>query len=256
MTLAEVISICRYFSLLNIEDDIKDLNKFVEIYREEILYYIDKLVSLGDITTFCYSYISSEIIRCIDRDVHGNKSDIKDYRGYYYTYKIDNLLYMFFGEPYDKNNQLRQLWFKYVKEYMNEKFFEMDIDDRRKRDSLIHGKTRAFRLHQIGKCQICKKNIESTLRLSHIKPWYRCVTKVEKRDINNTLLLCFEHDRLFENGYISFTDDGEIIISKLFDEDQVKEYNLDRDIKIKLDENSIKYIEYHRLHSLEYNYNS
>jgi putative restriction endonuclease len=50
------------------------------------------------------------------------------------------------------------------------------------------------------------------LRASHIKPW-RVSTDNEKLDGNNGLLLAPHIDHLFDQGYISFTDEGELLVS-------------------------------------------
>jgi hypothetical protein len=51
------------------------------------------------------------------------------------------------------------------------------------------------------------------LRASHIKPWW-ISNDQEKLDPNNGLLLSPHVDHLFERGYISFTDEGELLVSK------------------------------------------
>ena len=48
---------------------------------------------------------------------------------------------------------------------------------------------------------------------SHIKPW-ACSESGEKLDIDNGLLLCPNHDALFDSGYISFDENGVIMISE------------------------------------------
>jgi hypothetical protein len=51
------------------------------------------------------------------------------------------------------------------------------------------------------------------LRASHIKPWF-VSNDHEKLDPNNGLLLSPHVDHLFVRGYISFTDEGEPMVSK------------------------------------------
>ena len=48
---------------------------------------------------------------------------------------------------------------------------------------------------------------------SHIKPWSISDAN-EKLDIHNGLLMCPNHDKLFDRGYISFDDTGRILISE------------------------------------------
>lgn len=53
----------------------------------------------------------------------------------------------------------------------------------------------------------------SLLIASHIKPWRLCATAQERLDGNNGLLLTPDADHLFDRGYISFEDDGGVLVS-------------------------------------------
>lgn len=61
-------------------------------------------------------------------------------------------------------------------------------------------------------CRITGVSEKSHLRASHIKPW-RDSTDAEKLDGNNGLLLSPHVDHLFDRGYITFDDDGSLIVS-------------------------------------------
>ena len=80
---------------------------------------------------------------------------------------------------------------------------------------------------------------------SHIKPWSACASH-EKLDVNNGFLLCPNHDRLFDNGWISFDDTGAILISEQLDPVDRINMNVFDDMKIHLTEENKKYLEYHR----------
>lgn len=95
------------------------------------------------------------------------------------------------------------------------------------------------------KCKICDINSKDFLIASHIKPWVDS-EDYEKVDINNGFLLCPNHDKLFDSGYISFEDDGTLIISKNLPKSLIKEFNLELNNKIKINEDMKKYLEYHR----------
>lgn len=56
------------------------------------------------------------------------------------------------------------------------------------------------------------------LRASHIKPW-RAYNNFEKLDGNNGLLLSPHIDHLFDQGFISFSDDGTQLVSPEADAD-------------------------------------
>lgn len=67
------------------------------------------------------------------------------------------------------------------------------------------------------KCKLCGVSDERFLVASHIKPWSQS-NHQERLDVNNGLLLCPNHDALFDKGYISFDDDdGTILISDSLD---------------------------------------
>jgi len=53
---------------------------------------------------------------------------------------------------------------------------------------------------------------ERLLIVSHIKAWSKC-DKSEKYDTYNGFLFYPNHDKLFDKGFITFGDNGNIIIS-------------------------------------------
>lgn len=61
-------------------------------------------------------------------------------------------------------------------------------------------------------CRVTGVKVKSHLIASHIKPW-RSSTDEEKLDGNNGLLLSPHIDHLFDRGYISFADDGAMLVS-------------------------------------------
>ncbi|MEK6482016.1 HNH endonuclease [Catalinimonas sp. 4WD22] len=63
------------------------------------------------------------------------------------------------------------------------------------------------------KCRVTGVNDERLLIASHIKPW-SVSDDEEKLDGNNGLLLSPHVDRLFDKGWISFTDEGEMLIAE------------------------------------------
>lgn len=62
------------------------------------------------------------------------------------------------------------------------------------------------------KCRLTGVTNLQDLRASHIKPW-RYSTNFEKLDGNNGLLLSPHVDHLFDRGFISFLDDGTLLVS-------------------------------------------
>lgn len=62
-------------------------------------------------------------------------------------------------------------------------------------------------------CAICGLNIPHMLIASHIKPFRQCSHIFETCDYHNGILLCRNHDFLFDQGYISFSNDGKLLLS-------------------------------------------
>ena len=82
-------------------------------------------------------------------------------------------------------------------------------------------------LKRYNKCCLCGMENHTLLIASHIKPWAESETK-EKSDVNNGFLMCPNHDKLFDKGYITFDNDGKIIISKRLTENDMVSLNVDR----------------------------
>lgn len=65
----------------------------------------------------------------------------------------------------------------------------------------------------VGRCEATLSNLVFALDACHIKPYSIC-TEDEKNDPNNAILLLSSIHRAFDNGFISFNDDGKILISE------------------------------------------
>jgi len=89
------------------------------------------------------------------------------------------------------------------------------------------------------------------LRATHIKPW-RVSNDDEKLDPNNGLLSSPHIDHLFGRGYISFTDEGELLVSKFLNPVVLNDWGLRVSIKQKpFSAKQRVYLDYHRNHVLE-----
>lgn len=104
------------------------------------------------------------------------------------------------------------------------------------RDSLIN---------RYSHCCLCDINNEDLLIASHIKPWAKSSDN-EKLDVNNGLLLCPNHDKLFDKGYISFDNDGNILISEKLSDENLRAMNITKHEHIYLTYENKEYMEYHR----------
>lgn len=83
------------------------------------------------------------------------------------------------------------------------------------------------------------------LRASHIKPW-RHSTNRERLDVYNGLLLSPNMDALFDQGLISFTDDGKVIRATKLSEKDLVALGCKPNLTIKFDRCHAVYLEYHR----------
>lgn len=98
-----------------------------------------------------------------------------------------------------------------------------------------------------GKCAVTGCGFTDVLIASHAKPWRKCETHNESISKYNGFLLTPNMDRLFDGGYISFDDDGNILISSLVPEGEMDSLGLSRDMKLgKIEEGHRSYLAYHR----------
>lgn len=80
------------------------------------------------------------------------------------------------------------------------------------------------RLNETG-CRVTGVTDPQHLRASHIKPW-RDSTDEEKLNGCNGLLLAPHIDHLFDKGHISFSDDGDLLISPKIDQRVLVKWNI------------------------------
>lgn len=64
-----------------------------------------------------------------------------------------------------------------------------------------------------GRCCVSGLAVPSLLRASHIKPWAQCTTDDERLDVFNGLLLAPHIDALFDDGWITFSAQGNVLVS-------------------------------------------
>lgn len=76
-----------------------------------------------------------------------------------------------------------------------------------------------------GKCPLTGVSIPTLLRASHAKPWKHC-TDSERIDPHNGFLLEARMDALFDQGFISFDDDGKLMISVRLGRDEIQKLGL------------------------------
>ena len=96
------------------------------------------------------------------------------------------------------------------------------------------------------KCRITGISDKRFLIASHIKPW-RDSNNKERLDGNNGLLLSPHVDNLFDSGWISFADNGDLIIANNTIRNILKFWNIDPATNVgQFNTDQKKYLEYHR----------
>jgi len=103
------------------------------------------------------------------------------------------------------------------------------------------------RVERIEKgCRVIKATEPHLLRASHIKPWAKSSNQ-EKLDGENGLLLTPRIDHLFDQGYISFMDDGSLLLSERLPKRIVSEWRLPKRCHgAPFTPGQAKYLRYHR----------
>jgi hypothetical protein len=95
-------------------------------------------------------------------------------------------------------------------------------------------------------CRITGLELQQHLIASHIKPWAKSNDE-EKIDGSNGLLLSPHVDHLFDNGYISFKANGEVIFSKHLQYRVLSAWHIDPEINAgKFNTKQASYLEFHR----------
>lgn len=107
------------------------------------------------------------------------------------------------------------------------------------------GSFRRLLLLEHHQCNLCDISTTSVLRASHIKEWSE-FSREERIDANNGLLLCANHDALFDRHLISFEPDtGNICISASIDSNQRKALNLSESARLSMTDRMKSYMQIH-----------
>lgn len=114
------------------------------------------------------------------------------------------------------------------------------------------GLFRRLVVQKYGCCLITEVEEPALLVASHIKPWRDCwEDSRECLDPENALLLSPTWDRLFDQGFISFTDEGEMLISENLTSETRKALGV-RKLRVELTRGQAAYMTWHReIHDYE-----
>jgi len=96
-----------------------------------------------------------------------------------------------------------------------------------------------------SKCALCEINLPQLLRASHSKPWKDSKNE-ERVDPYNGLLLCCNHDALYDKGYITFDENGILHISPLIEGEDYSKYNINSNMQINYYPQNRSYFKWHK----------
>ncbi|PEK45987.1 hypothetical protein COF80_02345 [Bacillus toyonensis] len=94
-------------------------------------------------------------------------------------------------------------------------------------------------------CALCGLEDKRFLIASHIKPWKYC-TDFERVDENNGLLLCPNHDWLFDKGFITFDNEGQIVLFEDIDKDIQTALGIPEDFHMEFNNIQVEYLNWHQ----------
>ena len=98
-----------------------------------------------------------------------------------------------------------------------------------------------------GQCAVTGIDVPEVLRASHAKPWASCESDADQLNVYNGFLLSADLDALFDSGFITFNDDGIIIISTQLEEYQRKSLRIDTSLCLRwIDRNHLPFLYWHR----------
>ncbi|MDU7364268.1 HNH endonuclease [Clostridium sp.] len=199
-----------------------------------LLEYLERNENLYKMN-FCYLTMAYYIVD--DIFLKSNKLH-KSYYENIVKFVVDHLYYSF-GSAYDKNNELKKIHNYLRKNEIKEKYrispVKLRIGQEQYREDLIY-------VHKA--CQLCGMKNEELLIASHIKDYSKSNVD-ECVDFENGLLLCRNHDGVFDRGLITFTDEGEILISSNLNEEDIEKLDI-LEGQIELSQKQKEYMQWHR----------
>jgi len=137
--------------------------------------------------------------------------------------------------------------FKEVREHAAEyKTLEVTEQEQIVVSRLGQGNFRRNVIRLWGSCSVTGLQNISLLRASHIKPWKDSDNK-ERLTPYNGLLLIPDYDFLFDRGYISFKNDGHVLVSQRMTSFARKVFDVSDDLQLrKVFSDNKEYLEFHR----------
>ena len=98
-----------------------------------------------------------------------------------------------------------------------------------------------------GKCCVTGLAVPELLRASHSRPWAKCESDEQRLDVFNGLLLCPNLDAMFDGGWVTFHDDGGMVMSNDLSEHAQKSLGIELPLCIQgLRPEHAPYLAFHR----------
>ncbi|MGL6264046.1 HNH endonuclease [Aeromonas jandaei] len=96
-------------------------------------------------------------------------------------------------------------------------------------------------------CRVTGVTNNALLIASHIKPWSKCANNAERLDGNNGLLLSPHIDKLFDRGWITFSDSGDLLCADREIEQVLKQWGICIPLNVgTFNDKQCEYLAYHR----------
>jgi putative restriction endonuclease len=100
-----------------------------------------------------------------------------------------------------------------------------------------------------GACAVTGIAIPELLRASHSKPWAKCDTDQERLNVFNGFLICAHLDALFDQGLMTFDDQGTPIYSAKLDTETRSKLSLSPGLKLRwITTQHTPFLSWHRQH--------
>jgi len=130
---------------------------------------------------------------------------------------------------------------------------DVNLDDTQKQQIILARKGQGLFRKNVQRlekfCRVTKVNRPEHLRASHCKPWRDCESADERLNGENGLLLTPSIDHLFDRGFVSFEDNGLLLISPVAHKQSLQLMGVPSDQVInvgKFSDGQRKYLDYHR----------
>jgi len=137
--------------------------------------------------------------------------------------------------------------FKEVREHAAEyRTLEVTEQEQVVKSRLGQGDFRRNVIRLWGSCSVTGLQNVSLLRASHIKPWKNSDNN-ERLTPYNGLLLIPDYDFLFDRGYISFKNDGKVLVSKRLSPFARKVFDVQENLELrKIFPENKNFLDFHR----------